>query len=180
MNNKDKLDYLRYMSGRIYDQVSFSEAKHGLLVAADTALIASAIGVASSIEITEKSPNWELPLIWFVAGWITLLAFISLIISIKAIIPSMKNNGETKPNLYFHKDVAEMDTSKTYDACIDENNEIEDIENENIAVAKIIKAKNASCKRSALIMIDAIFPPAILFDFYLGIRSAATKHHAKK
>jgi hypothetical protein len=172
MEKEEKLDYLRYMNGLIFQQLSFSEAKHGFIIAADTALIGAAVGVGSTVNVSAEAAYWENPTIWSVVGWVSFFALISMVISIRSLFPNLKKIGRSKGNLntYFHKDIASMTDSKQYDDCLEDGNEIEDLENENIQVARIIDKKNERCKVSALLMLHGIFPLILLYDVAIAFK----------
>lgn len=172
MNEDNKLEYLKSMNERVYEQLSYAETKNGILLGLLTAII----GVLVSTLVGDIDIPCGLKIYLAI---LTATFSISLISCLLSFFPNLKVlKNSPNPNLYFYGDLAKFDTTDAYDDNIEKTQDrIMHLEAQNIHVSKIIMRKH----RFFTIAIHCIFAGLVL-PLYLGfiIWSYIEKHKNSK
>lgn len=153
MEYQQKLNYYKEANDRIYEQLTFAEAKNGVLIGLYTAIIFGLINL-----FFECLPCWAEIVLGISLG----LMAIGLIISILSFIPNIKTLNNEK-NLYFWGDISKIHNFKEYENCLNKKEGLfEDLASQNIHVAKIVAKKNKLFSISINFLFIAVFPPHII------------------
>lgn len=151
-----KQEYLEVTNNRIYEQLSYAEAKNGVLVGLLSAMILTLLGLAFD-ESTEKVADIILYIYSGILG-------VSLLISLMSFFPNTDSLGK-KENLYFWGNVANFSDDKEYLEFFElKKDELDNqLARQNIQVARIIRRKHVLFSASLKIIAIAIFPPLIIY-----------------
>ena len=167
MEKEDKLSYYKEVNERIYEQLTFAEAKNGVLTGLFTATI---FGIASYI--FTDIPSW----LTIVLGISLSFMFIGLILCIISFIPDARTL-KNKRNLYFWGDISKFSSSEEYDEALEDNSL--DLSNEiaaqNIQVSRIVKRKNMLFNISINFFITSIIPLHIIGTIIVIIKQLKNK-----
>ena len=157
-----KQEYLEATNNRIYEQLSYAEAKNGVLVGLLGAVILALLGLA----FDEKTGKIADIILYIFSGMLGL----SLSISLMSFFPNTDPLGK-KPNLYFWGNIAAFSNEEEYlKSFEDKKDELEDqLARQNIQVARIIRRKHMLFSLSLKIIAIAIFPPLIIYFLIKGI-----------
>lgn len=153
----EKNKYLKEVNDRIYEQLSFAEAKNGVLVGMLGAVIIALLDLA----LSEKT-NKVISTIIYIYDSVFLLA---LLISLFSFFPCT-NTLDNKENLFFWGDIAKFQNAKEYLAAFEQNRELleQHLAIQNIQVSRIIQRKN-NLFSLALKLIAIAFCPILLIYF---------------
>lgn len=172
MKIKDRIDYLRTINDRIYEQLAYAETKNGIMIGLLTAILGVIAGVLiAGIQLC----CWLKIYFWLILSTFT----IALIVCIFSFFPVLRTlNNIPKPNLFFYGDLAELNSVEEYEHQIAGCTDIAPhIEAQNIQVSKIIIRKHKCFKISLHFVMAGILLPIYLI--YLIVRIVKTKK-AKK
>ena len=160
---KDKKQkYLEMTNNRIYEQLSYAEAKNGVLVGLLSAIILVLLGLAFD-ESSEKVVDIILYIYSGILG-------LSLVISLISFFPNTDPLGK-KANLYFWGNIASFSDDKEYLETFEEKKDELDnqLARQNIQVSRIIRRKHMLFSVALKIGAIAIFPPLIIYFLIKGI-----------
>lgn len=157
-----KQEYLEVTNNRIYEQLSYAEAKNGVLVGLLSAIILALLGLAFD-ESTGKGADIILYIYSGVLG-------VSLVISLISFFPNTNPLGK-KANLYFWGNIANFGDDKEYlEAYETKKDELDNhLARQNIQVSRIIRRKHMLFSVALKISAIAIFPPLIIYFLVKGI-----------
>ncbi len=159
---QEKKDYLENSNNRIYEQLSYAEAKNGVLIGLLGAAIIALINLA-----LEETLDWRISLILYILSGVFM---ISLIVSICSFFPNTKALTK-KRNIYFWGDIAGLENAEEYKAWLeDESVNLEDqLAEQNIQVSRIIRRKHKMFSIALKIMLSGLIPPLIIFYLIKGL-----------
>lgn len=136
MENEELTEYLESMNERIYEQLSYAETKHAVLVGFVGAAIFSIIGII--IDLHESNLLWLQ--IWL--GVISAKLLASLILSLISFYPN-RNTLNKKKNLYFYGDLANYKDAHSYLNDVQDTSQLnEQLAEQNIMISSIIVKKH--------------------------------------
>lgn len=150
------LDYLKDVNDRIYEQLSYAEAKHAVLIGFIGAAIFALIGII--IDIGTNSLNLLWLQIWI--GVIVGLLILPLGVSLSSFSPNTKKKDTGKGNnLYFYGDISKYKSVELY---LDEIINCSDIErhlaSQNMQVSLIITKKHSKFILALNLCFASFFP----------------------
>ena len=151
-------EQLKEMNGLIYNQLSYAETKHAVLIG----LVGAAIFAIVGIMVDINNPCSQLIIgIQIGLGYVALSLTIALIISLFSFFPKL--NKQREINLYFYGDIAKYTDAQKYVNDVDESVDLsEQLAEQNIVVAQIIMAKHKKFKIALKITIASLIPPYYL------------------
>lgn len=166
------LDYLKDVNDRIYEQLSYAEAKHAVLIGFIGAAIFALIGII--IDIGTNSLNLLWLQIWI--GVIVGLLILPLGVSLSSFYPNTKKKDIGKGNnLYFYGDISKYKSVELY---LDEIINCSDIErhlaSQNMQVSLIITKKHSKFILALNLCLASFFPL-----HYIGTIILMIKHKQK-
>lgn len=160
MEKEERDRCLKEANDRIYEQLSYAEAKHAVLIGFVGAAIFSIVGII--IDLRNDNLLWLQ--IWLGVIAATLLP--PLIISFLAVYPNTKVLKNNKRNLYFYGDIAKYKNADSYlsdiNKCGDLNTHIAE---QNIMVSSIVIKKNKKFSIALKLCAASLFPPYYLVIF---------------
>lgn len=171
MIDEELHNHLKETNERIYEQLSYAEAKHAVLIGFVGAAIFSIIGII--IDLSESGPVWLQ--IWLGVIDATLLA--PLIISFLSFYPKTKTLKANIKNLFFYGDIAKYKDAELYlnDITKSANLNIQ-IAEQNIIVSSIVMKKHNKFSIALKLCAASIFPPYYLVILFQFIIKKAKKH----
>lgn len=132
---KLQLEELHKANEIIYGQLTFAEAKNGVLVA----LLGAGIVSLLVWSFDGNTPCWFSIVLWCISA----ILIIGLLLSLVSFIPSTRTLNPIRKNHFFWGDIAKYDSSKEYlHSFSDEQSIIDDLAQQNIQVSRIIARKN--------------------------------------
>ena len=157
-----KQEYLEATNNRIYEQLSYAEAKNGVLVGLLSAIILALLGL-----VFDESTGKVADIILYI--YIGILG-LSLVISLMSFFPNTDPLGK-KENLYFWGNIANFSDDKEYLESVELEKDGFDnqLARQNIQVARIIRRKHILFSVSLKISAISIFPPLIIYFLVKGI-----------
>lgn len=150
-------EYLKEANDRIYEQLSYAETKHAVLLG----FIGAAIFAIVSIIIDLKDSN----LLWLqiLLGTMAFSMIIPLIISLSSFYPNLKKLRDN--NLYFYGDIGKFKSAEEYIGKFNESSDLdEQLAEQNITVSSIVFSKHKKFKIALQFCIASIFLP-----YYIGL-----------
>ena len=134
MDDNDLKEHLKTMNDRIYEQLSYAEAKNAVLIGFIGAAIFSIVGII--IELNSTNLLWLQIWLGVIAGSL-LLPFI---LSLTSFYPNMHRLNEHREcNLFFYGDIAKFKDSDAYVEDINNSNSLnEQLAEQNIMVSNIV------------------------------------------
>lgn len=160
VEKEERDNYLKETNDRIYEQLSYAEAKHAVLIGFVGAAIFSIIGIV--IDLRDTGPLWLQ--IWLGVIAATLLA--PLIISFLSFYPNTKALKADRKNLYFYGDIAKYGDAEVYLSDIGKNEELNThLAEQNIKVSSIVMNKHKKFTIALKLCAASIFPPYYLVIF---------------
>ena len=169
LEKEERNNYLKEVNDRIYEQLSYAEAKHAVLIGFIGAAIFSIISIIIDVQAVELL--WLR--IWLGVIAATLLA--PLIISFLAVYPKTKTLKADKKNLYFYGDIAKYKNAESYLSDINKSDNLNiHIAEQNVLVSSIVVKKHNMFSIALKLCVASIFPP-----FYLVILAQAIIKKAK-
>lgn len=166
MNNEQKYDYYKEVNNRIYEQLTFAEAKNGVLVGLYAAIIFGLINL-----FFECLPCWGKIILSISLGFMA----IGMIICILSFIPNVKTLKNER-NLFFWGSIAKLNDFNEYDSLINkEEILLENLAKQNIYVAKIVAKKNMLFSISINFFFAGIFPLHIVGTVIIAIKLLTKK-----
>lgn len=148
--------YLKDLNERVYEQLTYAEAKNAVLIGLLGAAIFSLVGII--IDLKESNLLW----LQIYLGVISSGLIIPLLISLFSFYPNTKHLNGNK-NLYFYGDVAKFLDAESY---LNDIKKIEDLESQiaeqNIAVSKIVMKKHKMFSIALKLTVICIFPPYLI------------------
>lgn len=172
------IDELKFMNDRIYEQLSYAEAKNAVLVGLVGAALFSIIGIIVDI----NNPCSRLIIgIQIALGCVALQFAIALLISLFSFLPNLsKQYPIRKTNNYFYGDIAAYSDAKQYVADMENSEDLEEqLAEQNIIVSRIILAKHAKFKIALNITIASLIPPYYLAWAIMAICRKVSRKHGK-
>jgi len=156
----EKYELIKQMNDRIYEQLTFDEAKNGIL----TGLLGG--GVAAILSSLSEIPcelQWLKIYLLIVGGLFILAMCISLI----SLLPNTKKLNSKRVNNAFWGDVADLtDVAKYLDDVT--KNPLQDLAEQNMHVARIVTRKQLFFKVALEISLFALC--SIVFIVYLIVK----------
>ena len=146
-------EHLKEVNDRIYEQLSYAETKHAVLLG----FIGATIFAIVSIIIDLKDSN----LLWLqiLLGAMAFSMIIPLIISLSSFYPNRSKLRENK-NLYFYGDISTFKNVEEYldkiNGALDLNKQLAE---QNVTVSSIVSSKHDKFKIALQFCIASIFPP---------------------
>lgn len=132
------INYLKDSNDRIYEQLSYAEAKHAVLIGFIGATIFALIGIVVDLGMNYCNLIWLQIWIGVTAG----LLLFPLIVSFSSFYPNTKRIGIEK-NLYFYGDISKYENVENYLADIKDCHNIEKhLAAQNMQVSSIIVKKH--------------------------------------
>lgn len=151
---KLQLEELHKANDIIYGQLTFAEAKNGVLVGLLGAVIVSLLAWSFDGE----TQCWLAITIWCISAMLA----VSLLLSVVSFIPNTKTLCPTKKNNFFWGDIAKYGGSEDYlQSFSSEQSMIDDLAQQNIQVSRIIARKN-KLFRAAVYCLLLIIPFGII------------------
>ncbi len=133
--NNLQLEELHKMNEIVYSQLTFAEAKNGVLVG----LLGAGIVSLLSWSFDSGTPFWLSITLWCISTILT----ISLLLSLASFIPNTRTLHQGEKNDFFWGDIAKYSSSEDYlQSFSDKQAMIEDLAQQNIQVSRIIARKN--------------------------------------
>ena len=172
MDVNDRIDYLKKMNDRIYEQLAYAETKNGIMIGLLTAIIGVIAGVfIAGIQLC----CWLEIYFWLILATFT-IALIVCIFSFFPVLQTLQNTP--KPNLFFYGDLAKLNSVEEYVHQITNCADIAThIEAQNIQVSKIIIRKHKCFKISLHFIMAGVLLPIYLI--YLIVMVVKTKKRKK-
>lgn len=150
------LNYLKDINNRIYEQLSYAEAKHAVLIGFIGAAIFALIGII--IDIGASSLNLLWLQIWI--GVIVGLLILPLGVSFSSFYPNLNKKGTDKSNnLYFYGDISKYKSVQLYlDEIANCSNIEHQLASQNIQVSSIITKKHFKFILALNLCLASVFP----------------------
>ena len=151
-------EQLKEMNEIIYNQLSYAETKHAVLIGLVGAAIFAIVGIIVDI----NNPCSQLIVgIQIGLGYVALSLTVALLISLFSFSPKLKKLRET--NLYFYGDIAKYNDARKYIGDVDGSVDLEEqLGEQNIVVSQIILSKHKKFKIALNITIASLLPPYYL------------------
>lgn len=166
MDREKKYNYYKESNDRIYEQLTFAEAKNGILVGLYTAIIFGLINL-----FFECLPCWCEIILSISLGFMV----IGMIICLISFIPNVKTLKNER-NLFFWGDIAKLNDFNEYDSLISkEEILLENLAKQNIHVAKLVAKKNKIFSISINYLFAGIFPLHIISAIIITIKLSKNK-----
>ena len=166
MDNEEKYNYYKEANDRIYEQLTFAEAKNGVLIGLYTAIIFGLINL-----FFECLPCWGK----IILGVSLSFTAIGMIICLISFIPNVKTLKNER-NLFFWGDIAKLSDFNEYDSLINKKEILlENLAKQNIHVAKIVAKKNKIFSISINYLFAGIFPLHIIGAIIITIKLLKNK-----
>ena len=166
MDNEKKYSYYKEANDRIYEQLTFAEAKNGILIGLYTAIIFGLINL-----FFECLPCWSK----IILSISLVLMAVGLFICLLSFVPNVKTHKNER-NLFFWGDIAKLRDFNEYDDLIDkEEILLENLAKQNIHVAKIVAKKNKIFSISINYLFAGIFPLHIIGAIIITIKTITNK-----
>ena len=149
------------MNEIIYNQLSYAETKHAVLIGLVGAAIFAIVGIIVDI----NNPCSQLIIgIQIGLGYVALSLTIALLISLFSFFPKLNKQSKTREiNLYFYGDIAKYTDAQKYVNDVDESVDLSvQLAEQNIVVSQIIMAKHKKFKIALNITIASLIPPYYL------------------
>ena len=157
MEKEGRDNYLKDANDRIYEQLSYAEAKHAVLIGFVGAAIFSIIGII--IDLKDSNLLWLQ--IWL--GIIVSTLLVPLIVSFLSFYPNTKILKANRKNLYFYGDIAKYKNAESYLKDIHKAEDLNThIAEQNIIVSSIIMKKHRKFSIALKLCAASIFPPYYL------------------
>ena len=157
MEKERRDNYLKDANDRIYEQLSYAEAKHAVLIGFVGAAIFSIIGII--IDLKDSNLLWLQIWLGIIAS--TLLA--PLIVSFLSFYPNTKTLKANRKNLYFYGDIAKYKNAELYLKDIHKAEDLNThIAEQNIMVSSIVIKKHNKFSFALKLCAASIFPPYYL------------------
>jgi len=137
-DKKDIYTYLKDTNDRVYEQLSYAEAKHAVVIGLMGAALFAIISII--IDIKEFNVLW----LQIILGVMSLSLFIAMIVSFSSFYPHRKTlNKQRKRNLFFYGDLAKADNGEDYLYQLKIDDDIDkQLAEQNIVVSRIIERKH--------------------------------------
>lgn len=147
-----KEDCIKNANDRIYEQLTFAEAKNGVLLGLLSAVI---FGIANFIDY-DKNPLWLF--IYFVIAIISM--GLGVLFCAFSFIPNQKTLDKSpSPNLYFWGNIANFKNIEEYNKALsDIEDDLDHLQAQNIQVSRIIARKYHFFNCALHLFIAGIFP----------------------
>lgn len=162
-------EYLKEANDRIYEQLSYAETKHAVLLGFIGATIFAIVGII--INLKDSNLLW----LQILLGAMAFTMIIPLIISLISFYPNRSKLRENK-NLYFYGDIGTFKNAEEY---LDKINNSLDLEKQlaeqNITVSSIVSRKHNKFKIALQFCIASIFPPYYLVLMVMAINKLIKK-----
>lgn len=171
MDINDRIDYLKNINDRIYEQLAYAETKNGIMIGLLTAILGVIAGVfIAGIQLC----CWLEIYFWLIFATFT-IALIVCIFSFFPVLRTLKNTP--KPNLFFYGDLAKLNSVEEYEYQITNCADIAThIEVQNIQVSKIIIRKHKCFKISLhFIMAGVLLPIYLIYLIVMLVKTKKTK-----
>lgn len=176
MENKTNEEYLKETNMRIYEQLSYAEAKHAVLIGLIGAAIFAIVGI-----IIDLKDNSKLLWLQILLGIMAVSFLITLLISISSFNPARSTLNKDKKNLYFYGDIASFKNGEEYVKYIKEIDECGNLTlqlaEQNIIVSKIINRKHDKFQICWHLTIASVFLPYYIFLAILYTHKLIMKHN---
>lgn len=160
LKENDVETYLKYTNDRIYEQLTYAETKHAVLIGFVGATIFAIVGVI--FEIKGCNLTWLKICLGVIAGFL----LVPLFISFSSFFPNTNGLKKDKRNIYFYGDIAKYNDTETY---LSEIANCQDPEKhlaaQNIQVSAIIMKKHKKFKLSLYCCIASIIPVFYIYIF---------------
>ena len=168
-----KDDCVKNANDRIYEQLTFAEAKNGVLLGLLTAVI---LGIANFIDY-DKNPLWLF--IYFVIAIISM--GLGVLLCALSFVPNKKTLDKSpSPNLYFWGDIANFKNVDEYNKALSNvEDDFDHLEAQNIQVPRIIARKYCFFNYALHMFIAGVFPIHWIGIVVLGIRFLLRKKHRR-
>lgn len=152
MTDEELHNHLKEVNDRIYEQLSYAETKHAVLIGFTGAAVFALIGII--IDISEYDLLW----LQIVLGVMSFSMLISLVFSLSSFIP---NRSKMRPsNLYFYGDIEKLPNAENYISNINNDNDLNfQLAEQNITVSKIISKKHDKFKIALNLCVASIVLP---------------------
>ncbi len=161
-----QLEELHKMNDIVYGQLTFAEAKNGVLVG----LLGAGIVSLLIWSFDCGTPCWLSITLWCIST----ILMISLLLSLASFIPNTRTLHQGKKNDFFWGDIARYSNSEDYlQSFSDKQAMIEDLAQQNIQVSRIIARKN-KLFRAAVYCVLIILP----FGIFITIVHIFMKLHS--
>ena len=158
-------EHLKEANDRIYEQLSYAETKHAVLLG----FVGAAIFAIAGIIIELRNSN----LLWLqiLLGATAFSLVFPLIISLISFFPNRsKLNQERKANLYFYEDIRKFKNAEEYLNKINDSLDLDkQLAEQNITVSTIVSKKHNKFKIALQLCIASIFPPYYLVLIIMAI-----------
>lgn len=164
MKDKKK-EYLEATNNRIYEQLSYAEAKNGVLVGLLSAIILALLGLAFD-DSTGKLADIILYIYSGVLG-------VSLVISLISFFPNTDPLGK-KENLYFWGNIANFGDDKEYlEAFETKKDELDNqLARQNIQISRIIRRKHMLFSIALEIIAGSFLIPPLFYYLWKKLRKS--------
>ena len=153
---KDKYEYLKYMNDRIYEQLTYAETKHAVLLGLVGIAVFALIGII--IDINDCNLVW----LQIILGIKVCSNLIAMLVSLSSFYPNVKSLNKEKFNLFFYGDIAELKNGENYIEEIEKTSDSDlqkRIAEQNIYVSKMITTKHNKFKIALNLIIASVILP---------------------
>lgn len=170
MDKEELEEYLKDANDRIYEQLSYAEAKHAVLIGFLGAAIFSLIGII--IDLKEFNLMWLQ--VWI--GVVAVLLLAPFVVSITALYPNRKTLKKKTRNLYFYGDISKFTDDNDYLTKVKDDADLSvNLANQNIQVSKIVTKKHDKFSLALNLCLASLFP-----IHYIGIIVLLILWHKQK
>ncbi len=158
-SNEENYTYLKDANDRIYEQLTYAEAKHAVVIGLLGAAIFAIIGII--IDIFDSNLMW----LQILLGIMAFSMLIAIIVSLSSFYPDRKKikNAE-KSNLFFYSDIAQISDGEKYIQQLGQADINKHLAEQNIKVAQIIEQKH----RKFRIVLNLLLA-SILLPYYIAL-----------
>ena len=169
-------EQLKEMNEIIYNQLSYAETKHAVLIG----LVGAAIFAIVGIMVDINNPCSQLIIgIQIGLGYVALSLTIALLISLFSFFPKLNKLREN--NLYFYGDIAKYNDARKYVDDVERSADLEEqLAEQNIVISQIILSKHKKFKIALNITIASLLPPYYLAWAIMAICIKVRLRHEKK
>ena len=154
-------EQIKEMNEIIYNQLSYAETKHAVLVG----LVGAAIFAIVSIIVDINDPSSRVIIgIQIGLGYVAFSLTVALLLSLFSFLPKLNKQSKTRAiNLYFYGDIANYIDAQKYVNDVDESVDLsQQLAEQNIVISQIIMAKHKKFKIALNITIASLIPPYYL------------------
>ena len=153
-SNEENYTYLKDANDRIYEQLTYAEAKHAVIIGLLGGAIFAIIGII--IDICNCNLMW----LQIILGVMAFSMLIAIIVSLSSFYPDRKKIKKAEEsNLFFYRDIAQISDGEKYIQQLGQADINKHLAEQNIKVSQIIEQKHKKFKIVLNLLLASILLP---------------------